>query len=447
MEKQWNKNSWRKYPISQQPIYENIELVKEVEAEIEQLPPLVFADEVRKLKEKLADVSEGKAFLLQGGDCAESFLDFSANNLRDSFKVILQMSAILTYATSLPVIKVGRMAGQFAKPRSDDFEIKNDLKLPSYRGDIVNDILFDESARKPDPKRMIKAYNQSAFTLNLLRAFATGGLANLENVHKWNLDFVKQTTKSKFLEIANGISKALDFMKACGLEKKSNSEFEQVDFFTSHEALLLNYEECLTRTDSIMGGWFDCSAHMLWIGERTRKLDEAHIEFMRGIENPIGVKIGPKTESQYVIDLINKLNPKNEPGRITLITRMGSQNLRDNLPRLIKEVKNNKKKVIWSCDPMHANTYKSNNGYKTRSFDKIIEEIEAFFLIHKEQDSFPGGIHLEITGQNVTECIGGEQEIKEENLSDRYHTHCDPRLNANQGVELAFKISEFLKTN
>ncbi len=447
MDKQWNKNSWRTFPISQQPIYANKEHVRKVETEIEQLPPLVFAEEVRKLKEKLSNVAEGKAFLLQGGDCAESFSDFSANNLRDSFKVLLQMSAILTYATSLPVIKVGRMAGQFAKPRSDDYEIKDGLKLPSYRGDIINDIGFDEVARKPDPDRMLKAYNQSAFTLNLLRAFATGGLANLEKVHKWNLDFVKQTTKSKFLEIANGISKALDFMKACGIGKKNKSEFEQVDFFTSHEALLLNYEESLTRTDSIMGGWFDCSAHMLWIGERTRKLDEAHIEFIRGIENPIGVKIGPKTESSYIIDLINKLNPKNEPGRITLITRMGAKNLQENLPRLIKEINCHKKTVIWSCDPMHANTYKSNNGYKTRSFDKILEEIEAFFIIHKKLDSFPGGIHLEITGQNVTECVGGEQEIKEENLSDRYHTHCDPRLNANQGVELAFKISEFLKTN
>ena len=294
---------------------------------------------------------------------------------------------------------------------------------------------------------MLRAYNQAASTLNLLRAFATGGLADLEKVHKWNLDFVKNSTKSKFLDIANSISKALEFIKACGLDKKNTSEFGQVDFFTSHEALLLNYEECLTRTDSIFGGWFDCSAHMLWIGERTRKINEAHIEFMRGIENPIGVKIGPKTDNQYIIDLINKLNPKNEPGRITLITRMGATNLNNNLPRLIEEIKKNKKTVIWSCDPMHANTYKSNNGYKTRSFDKIIEEIEVFFSIHKELGTFPGGIHLEITGQNVTECIGGEQEIKEENLSDRYHTHCDPRLNANQGVELAFKISEFLKTN
>ena len=447
MEKQWKKNSWRNYPISQQPSYNDLSHVTKVENEIEKLPPLVFADEVRSLKMKLAKVAEGNAFLLQGGDCAESFSDFNANNLRDSFKVLLQMSAILTYATSLPVIKVGRMAGQFAKPRSDDFETKDNIKLPSYRGDIINDIAFEANARKADPERMLKAYNQSASTLNLLRAFATGGLADLEKVHNWNLDFVKQTTKSKFLEIANAISKALDFIKACGLDKKNNSEFSQVDFFTSHEALLLNYEECLTRADSIIGGWFDCSAHMLWIGERTRKLEEAHIEFMRGIENPIGVKIGPKTENKYVIDLIEKLNPKNEPGRITLITRMGAQNLNDNLPRLIEEVTKNNKSVIWSCDPMHANTYKSNNGYKTRSFDKIAEEIEVFFSIHKAQGTFPGGIHLEITGQNVTECIGGEQEIKEENLSDRYHTHCDPRLNANQGVELAFKISEFLKNN
>ena len=447
MEKQWKKNSWRKYPISQQPNYDDLNHVSKVENEIEKLPPLVFADEVRNLKIKLAKVAEGNAFLLQGGDCAESFSDFSANNLRDSFKVLLQMSAILTYATSLPVIKVGRMAGQFAKPRSDDFETKDNVKLPSYRGDIINDIAFEANARKADPERMLKAYNQSASTLNLLRAFATGGLADLEKVHNWNLDFVKQTTKSKFLEIANSISKALDFIKACGLDKENNSEFSQVDFYTSHEALLLNYEESLTRADSIIGGWFDCSAHMLWIGERTRKIEEAHIEFMRGIENPIGVKIGPKTENKYVIDLIEKLNPKNEAGRITLITRMGAQNLNNNLPRLIQEVTKNKKSVIWSCDPMHANTYKSNNGYKTRSFDKIVEEIEMFFSIHKEQGTFPGGIHLEITGQNVTECIGGEQEIKEENLSDRYHTHCDPRLNANQGVELAFKISEFLKNN
>ncbi len=447
MEKVWKKNSWRKYPISQQPIYDNLTHVNKIEREIEKLPPLVFADEVRNLKKKLALVSKGKAFLLQGGDCAESFIDFNANNLRDSFKVILQMSAILTYASSLPVIKVGRMAGQFAKPRSEDFEIKGDRKLPSYRGDIINDIEFEENARRADPDRMLKAYNQAASTLNLLRAFATGGLADLDKVHKWNLDFVKTTTKSKFLEIANSISKALEFIKACGLDKKNNSEFGQVDFFTSHEALLLNYEESLTRTDSMFGGWFDCSAHMLWIGERTRKIDEAHIEFMRGIENPIGVKIGPKTDNQYIIELIDKLNPKNEPGRITLISRMGAKGLYDNLPRLIEEVTKKQKIVIWSCDPMHANTYKSNNGYKTRSFDKIIEEIEMFFSIHKEQGSFPGGIHLEITGQNVTECVGGEQEIKEENLSDRYHTHCDPRLNANQGVELAFKISEFLKIN
>ncbi len=446
MVNQWKKNSWRSYPISQQPTYNDSKLVKKVENEIEMLPPLVFAEEVRNLKTKLAMVAEGRAFLLQGGDCAESFSDFSANNLRDSFKVLLQMSAILTYATSLPVIKVGRMAGQFAKPRSDDFEIKQGKKLPSYRGDIINDIDFKENSREPDPNRMLKAYSQSASTLNLLRAFATGGLADLEKVHKWNLDFVKLSTKSKFLEIANGISNALDFIKACGLNKINNSELGKVDFFTSHEALLLNYEECLTRTDSIVGGWFDCSAHMLWIGERTRGLNEAHIEFMRGIENPIGVKIGPKTESQYLIDLIEKLNPENEPGRITLITRMGSDSLHKNLPRLINEVSKNKKVVIWSCDPMHANTYKSNNGYKTRSFDRIIEEIEAFFSIHKKHGTFPGGIHLEITGQNVTECVGGEQEIKEENLSDRYHTHCDPRLNANQGVELAFKISEFLKT-
>ena len=447
MKKKWQKNSWRELSISQQPVYSDKDLLKLVEDKIEKLPPLVFAGEVRSLKEKLKKVALGEAFLLQGGDCAESFSDFSANNLRDSFKVLLQMSAVLTYATSLPVVKIGRMAGQFAKPRSDDYEVKDGIKLPSYRGDIINDIAFNEKSRTPNPNRLLDAYSQSAYALNLIRAFASGGFADLEKVHNWNLDFVKRSTKDKYFELANSITDALNFMKACGFNKDNVPEFKQVDFYTSHEALLLNYEQALTREDSFNGGWYDCSAHMLWIGERTRGLDEAHVEYMRGIENPIGIKIGPSVEEDYLIDLLNTLNPNNELGRVTLITRMGSDNIFKKLPLLIKKIKKSKKNVIWSCDPMHANTFKSSTGYKTRSFDKILNEIEAFFKVHHEENSFPGGIHLEITGLDVTECIGGSQKIKEENLSDRYHTHCDPRLNASQGLDLAFKLSDFLKLN
>ena len=447
MKKKWQKNSWRELSISQQPVYSDKDLLKLVEDKIEKLPPLVFAGEVRSLKEKLKKVALGEAFLLQGGDCAESFADFSANNLRDSFKVLLQMSAVLTYATSLPVVKIGRMAGQFAKPRSDDYEVKDGIKLPSYRGDIINDISFNEKSRTPNPNRLLDAYSQSAYALNLIRAFASGGFADLEKVHNWNLDFVKRSTKNKYFELANSITDALNFMKACGFNKDNVPEFKQVDFYTSHEALLLNYEQALTREDSFNGGWYDCSAHMLWIGERTRSLDEAHVEYMRGIENPIGIKIGPSVEEDYLIDLLNTLNPNNELGRVTLITRMGSENIFKKLPSLIKKIKESNKNVIWSCDPMHANTFKSSTGYKTRSFDKILNEIEAFFKVHHQENSFPGGIHLEITGLDVTECIGGSQKIKEENLSDRYHTHCDPRLNASQGLDLAFKLSDFLKLN
>ena len=441
----WKKDSWRGLPIRQQPNYKDQTHLKKIEEKISKLPPLVFAGEVRNLKSKLAEVATGKAFLLQGGDCAESFSDFNANSIRDTFKVILQMSAVLAYASSLPVVKVGRLAGQFAKPRSEDFETIDNLALPSYRGDIINDIAFSKSAREPDPQRMLEAYSQSAYALNLIRAFATGGFADLDKVHQWNLKFVKQSTRNKYLDLANNITDALNFMKACGFNKEKVPEFKQVDFFTSHEALLLNYEETLTRTDSTTGDWYDCSAHMLWIGERTRNLDEAHIEFMRGINNPIGVKIGPNVEKDYLIQLINALNPENELGRITLITRMGSSKIYERLPLLIKEVNKHNKKVIWSCDPMHANTFKTSNGFKTRSFDKILEEIEAFFNVHTEEGSFPGGIHLELTGLDVTECIGGSQKINENDLASRYHTHCDPRLNASQGLDLAFKLAEFLK--
>ena len=353
MKKEWNKNSWRKFNIKQQPSYNNSNTLKLVEEKINKLPPLIFAGEVRSLKNKLEKVSLGEAFLLQGGDCAESFSDFSANNLRDSFKVILQMSAVLTYASSLPVVKVGRMAGQFAKPRSEDFEEKNGIKLPSYRGDIINDIKFDEISRQPDPNRMLDAYSQSAYALNLIRAFASGGFADLEKVHNWNLDFVKKGTQDKYLDLANSITDALKFMKACGFNKQNVPEFKQVEFYTSHEALLLNYEEALTREDSLKGGWYDCSAHMLWIGERTRDLGEAHVEFMRGIENPIGVKIGPSVENDYLIKLLDTLNPENERGKITLITRMGSENIYNKLPNLIKRVRENQNNVIWSCEHQH----------------------------------------------------------------------------------------------
>ncbi len=442
----WNPDTWRSFPIRQQPEYKNSNEVKVVEKKLSELPPLVFAGEVRTLKSKLEDVALGKAFLLQGGDCAESFSDFSANNLRDSFRVILQMSAIMTYAASLPIIKVGRMAGQFAKPRSENIETKDGVSLPSYRGDIINDIKFDKVSREPDANRMLTAYSQSASTLNLLRAFATGGYADLNKVHQWTLEFIKGSQEEeKYYDLANRISEALNFMNACGINKESVPELRQVEFFTSHEALLLPYEQALTRIDSTTGNWYDCSAHMLWIGERTRDLNEAHIEFAKGISNPLGVKIGPKTEEDYLIKLIDLLNPENLAGRITLISRMGRENIEKKLPKLIKKVESEGKLVVWSCDPMHANTYKSSTGYKTRSFEKIISEVEAFFNIHKVEGSIAGGIHLEMTGSDVTECVGGLQKIKEQDLSNRYHTHCDPRLNASQGIELAFKISEALK--
>ena len=445
MNSDWNIHSWRNFPVKHQPTYGDTNVLKNTEERLKSLPPLVFAGEARTLKEKLASVSEGKAFLLQGGDCAESFAEFNADNLRDTFRLILQMAAVLTYGASLPIVKVGRLAGQFAKPRSEATENRDGIALPSYLGDIINGIEFTKEQRAPDPERMIKAYSQAASALNLLRAFSTGGYADLHEVHRWNLDFLEGSAQdNKYRIIADRIGECLDFMKACGINKNTAGLISTVDFFTSHEALLLSYEESLTRVDSLTGKYYDCSSHMLWIGERTRSLNEAHIEFMRGIGNPIGVKIGPTTSTDDIINLINKLNPENEAGKLTLISRMGKDKIGNILPNLVRKVDSEGMKVVWSCDPMHGNTFKAQTGYKTRAFDNIMSEVEQFFQIHRSEGTYAGGIHLEMTGQDVTECVGGAQEIKEENLGDRYHTHCDPRLNASQGLELAFRLSEEL---
>ncbi len=442
----WNKSSWRNFKIKQQPTYPDIEKLKETEKQISNFPPLVFAGEVRKLKNELANVCNGKAFLLQGGDCAESFAEFNADNIRDMFKVMMQMAVVLTFAGGCPVVKVGRLAGQFAKPRSSDFEEKDGKKLPSYRGDIVNGNEFSEEARVPNPDRMVKAYNQSSATMNLLRAFARGGLADLHKVHKWNLGFVKENELGeKYQDLANKITETLEFMEACGITSQNTPMINETILYTSHEALLLNYEEALTREDSINGDILDCSAHMLWIGDRTRGVDEAHVEFLRGVINPIGIKAGPTMRESDLLTLIEKLNPQNEAGKINIIVRMGADKIESEFPRLLRAVKNAGKNVIWSIDPMHGNTVKASNNYKTRAFDQILKEVKGFFKAHEQEGTFPGGVHLEMTGQDVTECIGGTKEITEENLCSRYNTHCDPRLNANQALELAFLIAESLK--
>jgi len=444
--KQWNVKSWREKPIKQQPTYEDKEALQAVEDELKKFPPLVFAEEVRSLKEQLAEVTRGNAFLLQGGDCAESFSEFNADNIRDFFKVFLQMSVVLTFAAGKPVVKVGRIAGQFAKPRSSDFETIDGVKLPSYRGDIINSIEFTKEARVADPKRMIMAYNQAAATQNLLRAFARGGFADLTKVHKWNLDFTnKGEAFKKYEELSDKISEALRFMDACGINSKTAPSLAQTVLYTSHEALLLNYEEALTRLDSSTGKWYDCSAHMLWIGDRTRGVDEAHVEFLRGVENPVGIKAGPTTTTDDLLKLIDAINPKNEAGKLNIIVRMGADKVKDNFPELLRAVKKEGKEILWSCDPMHGNTFKASNDYKTREFDNIVKEIKNFFDIHKAEGTIAGGIHLEMTGKEVTECVGGGQNILEEDLSSRYHTHCDPRLNASQALEVAFLIAENLK--
>lgn len=443
--KQWNKASWRKFPIKQQPKYENLQELQDVEKRLSTLPPLIFAGEVRNLKEKLKDVTLGKAFLLQGGDCAESFNNFSANNIRDLFKLMMQMAIVLTYSGQKPVVKVGRIAGQFAKPRSSDYEEINSIKLPSYRGDIINDMQFNELSRVPDASRMIQAYNQAASTHNLIRAFSRGGLADLHTVSNWNLGFVKNyNIENKYHELAQRLKEALIFMENCGITTSNTPQINQTSLYSSHEALLLNYEEALTRQDSLSGDWYDCSAHMLWIGERTRDINDAHVEFLRGVKNPIGVKISDNASCDDILNLCDKLNPQNEAGRLNIIIRMGAEKIKEKFPSILRGVKKEDRQILWSIDPMHGNTIKA-NGYKTREYDKIFSEIKSFFQIHKSENTIPGGVHLEMTGQDVTECIGGIKNVTQEILGNRYETQCDPRLNADQALELAFAISELLK--
>jgi 3-deoxy-7-phosphoheptulonate synthase len=441
----WSPNSWRNKPIQQVPAYPDLAALAETEKQLASYPPLVFAGEARKLKKQLAQVAEGNAFLLQGGDCAESFAEHGADNIRDFFRVFLQMAVVLTFAGSQPVVKIGRIAGQFAKPRSSDFETKGDVSLPSYRGDIINGIDFDEKSRTPDPARQEMAYRQSAATLNLLRAFAQGGYASLENVHKWMLGFVADSPQSERYEaLANRISETMDFMRAVGITSETNFALRETDFYTSHEALLLGYEEALTRVDSTSGDWYATSGHMIWIGDRTRQPDHAHVEYCRGVKNPLGLKCGPSLEPDTLIRLIDLLNPENEPGRLTLIARFGADKVGDHLPKLVRAVEREGRKVVWSCDPMHGNTITA-AGYKTRPFDRILKEVQAFFEVHRAEGTHPGGIHVEMTGKNVTECTGGARAIRDEELQDRYHTHCDPRLNSEQALELAFLVSELLK--
>jgi 3-deoxy-7-phosphoheptulonate synthase len=435
--------SWRQFPILQQPEYPDPAHLEGVEGQLRALPPLVFAQEIRDLKQYLADVGRGKGFLLQGGDCAESFAEFSANKIRDTFKVLLQMAVVLTFAGRRPVTKIARMAGQFAKPRSADFDKVGGACLPSFRGDIINSADADPAARVADPERMLRAYHQSASTLNLLRALAQGGFADLHQVHRWNMSFVEASpSKKRYLKMSRRIEDALAFMEVCGIDSQTAPTLRETRLFTSHEALLLNYEESLSRIDSFTGKCYDCSAHFVWIGERTRQLDHAHVEFFKHIENPVGVKIGASTSADELLRLIDALNPHNEAGRLTLITRMGADNLADRLPALIRAVQKEGRELLWSCDPMHGNTVKSSSGYKTRQFDDILRELRQFFAVHQAEGSYPGGIHLEMTGEHVTECTGGAYDITDSDLSTRYLTSCDPRLNADQVLELAYLIAD-----
>jgi len=443
----WTPASWRQHQAVQMPDYPDQAALATAEDELSNYPPLVFAGEARELTASLAQVAAGKAFLLQGGDCAESFAEFHPNNIRDTFRVLLQMAVVLTFASKMPIVKVGRMAGQFAKPRSAATEELGGVSLPSYRGDIVNDISFEETARAPDPRRMIRAYSQSAATLNLLRAFAQGGYANLHQVHAWTLDFMGRSPwAAQYGEVAARIGDALDFMAACGINPETVPQLKGTQFYTSHEALLLPYEQALTREDSLnTGQYFDCSAHFLWIGDRTRFEGSAHVEFLRGVGNPIGLKCGPSLEPDALLRLLDTLDPHRQPGRITLITRYGHDKIEKHLPALVRAVKREGRPVVWSCDPMHGNVVKAANGYKTRPFDRILAEVRGFFAVHRAEGTHGGGIHAEMTGQNVTECIGGAQAVTEDDLSNRYHTHCDPRLNADQALELAFLVAERLK--
>jgi len=442
----WTPDSWRKFPVVQVPDYPDAQKLSVVEKRLAGFPPLVFAGEARKLKRKLARVAEGRAFLLQGGDCAESFAEHSADNIRDFFRVFLQMSVVMTFAGGQPVVKVGRIAGQFAKPRSSPTEVIDGVEYPIYRGDIINDSEVTVEGRKPDPERQIMAYRQSAATLNLLRAFAQGGYANLEHVHKWTLGTLKDSPAfERYQELADRITEALGFMRACGINADTAPQLRQTDFFTSHEALLLGFEQAMTRVDSTSGDWYATSGHMLWIGDRTRQPDHAHIEFCRGIKNPIGLKCGPSLKADELIRLIDILNPENEPGRLTLIGRFGADKVEKHLPELIRAVKREGRVVVWSCDPMHGNTIKATSGYKTRPFEAIMTEVRRFMAIHQAEGTHAGGVHVEMTGKDVTECTGGLRALRDEDLNDRYHTFCDPRLNAAQALELSFLVAEELK--
>ncbi len=442
----WSPESWRSKPGKQLPTYPDMDKLYWVESELAKRPPLVFAGEVRRLKSQLANVSAGQAFLLQGGDCAESFKEFSAETVRDTFRVLLQMAVVMTFASAKPVVKVGRIAGQFAKPRSSDSETIDGVTLPSYRGDSVNDMAFTEEARVPDPERLIRAYDQSAATLNLLRALASGGYADLHNVHQWTLDFLAGSPAGeRYQEYADRIGEALAFMRACGVTPDGAPSLEGVDFFTSHEALHLPFEQAMTRMESNSGRWYDTSAHLLWIGDRTRQPDHAHVEFMRGLENPVGLKCGPTLDPDELIRLIDVLNPRDEAGRLILYGRMGADKVADGLLPLVRKGQSEGRNVIWSCDPMHGNTHKAANGYKTRDFDKVLSELRTFIEVLRAEDAEPGGVHFEMTGQDVTECVGGAGHLSEADLSSRYHTHCDPRLNADQALEMAFQISDALK--
>ena len=446
MRQEWTPDSWRKKKALHQPDYIDKKKLDNAVKKMKKLPPLVFAGEVRSLKNELAKCVDGKGFLLQAGDCAESFAEFHPNYIRDTFRVIMQMAVVLSFASGVPVTKVGRLAGQFAKPRSSPVEEKNGLKLPSYLGDMINGIEFNKNSRIPNPDRMLQAYNQAASTQNLLRAFAYGGYADLSTIQNWNLDFVKKSKQgSNFKLVADRISECLRFIDACGINNENVRQLSETSFYISHEALLLPYETAFTRIDSTTGDWYDVSTHMVWIGDRTRQLNGAHVEFCKGISNPIGIKVGPSTDKNELLKVIQTLNPKNDKGKIVLIVRMGSKLIDKLLPSILEKIKSTNLNVVWSCDPMHANIEKSKSGFKTRNFKNILNEVKSFFKLHKKCGTYAGGIHIEMTGQNVTECIGGLQKISDKDLSSRYHTHCDPRLNASQSLELAFTMANYLK--
>jgi 3-deoxy-7-phosphoheptulonate synthase len=442
----WEPFSWRSRPAAQQPEWPDSDALAAALADLRAMPPLVFAGEARSLKASLAQVSAGNGFLLHAGDCAESFAEFSADNIRDKLKVILQMSVALTYSTGVPTVKIGRIAGQFAKPRSAPTESRDDLELPSFRGDMVNDFAFDAVARRPDPQRMVRGYHQSAATLNLLRAFTKGGFADLNSVQRWNLEFVESSREGRRYEVlAEEISRALRFMAACGIDLDAEVQLHEVDFYTSHEALLLGYEEALTRRDSLTGDWYDCSAHLLWAGDRTRQPDGAHVEFLSGIHNPVGVKLGTDATPEQAVELCRRLDPAREPGRLTLVSRMGAQRVAECLPPLVRAVQRAGHPVVWACDPMHGNTFAHESGYKTRHFDDVLSEVESFFECCRAEGVWPGGVHVELTGDDVTECLGGAEAVRGEDLAGRYETVCDPRLNARQSLDLAFHLAELVR--